>query len=417
MTTNTNTTKINSTEGIAIAHKDYDVRGGGERLAEELARVFDAPLHVGRRNTENEPNEMADRLEEIDFGPLPDRLAKWAIDRGGATRSAAYQLVWQQQDELTEYDTVITSGNEPLWWVPEDDQTVIAYTHSTPRWQYDLFHDVDDGLLSVGYNYASRVLYQHNVTRPDLFVANSDLVARRIRQYWNIPEDQIRVVYPPVHTHKYSPETAGTEDWYFHLGRLTRHKRIDEVIRAFNQLGPDYPLKIAGKGPDRERLEAMADDHIEFLGYVSEDRKHELMSAAKAHIYPALNEDFGMVPVESMAAGTPVIGVAEGFTQFQLMDGKNGLTFPREGGHLRERVRQFERDGVAWSEQRIKEFAERFSVQQFHEGMEAAVEEAQERARVQPDWMLETEEDAVAESGVTGGPTTVRSDGGTIHDH
>jgi len=398
------------TRDIAIAHKDYDVRGGGERLAEELARTFDVPMYVGRRNSENEPNDMVDRLTEIDYNPLPDRVAEYAIDRGGATRSAAYQLVWQQQDALTKYDTVITSGNEPLWWVPEDDQTVIAYTHSTPRWQYDLFHDVHDGLLSVGYNYLSRVLYQHNVTRPDLFVANSDLVARRIKQYWNIPDDQIRVVYPPVKTHEYSPGDADTQDFYLHLGRLAKHKRIDDVIKAFNQLGPDYPLKIAGKGPDRERLEAMADSHIEFLGYVSEQEKHELMSAAKAHVYPALNEDFGMVPVESMAAGTPVLGVDEGFTQFQLMDGKNGYTFTRDGDRdagLRAAVQQFEERGVAWSEQRIAEFADRFSVQQFRTGMQAAVEDAQQRSQVTPDWLddsdptvdARTDRPAVADGG------------------
>ena len=127
----------------AIAHKDYAVRGGGERLAEELAETFDAPLVVGRRNADNEPDDLGPMLEEIDYSPIPERIAKWMIDRGGVTRSMAYQLVWQQQDELTEYDTVITSGNEPMWYVPEDDQTVVAYTHSTPRWQYDLFHDVD----------------------------------------------------------------------------------------------------------------------------------------------------------------------------------------------------------------------------------------------------------------------------------
>ncbi len=376
-------------DSIAIAHKDYDVRGGGERLAEELARTFDAPLAVGRRDADNEPDDLDSRLAEIDYGPLPERLAKWMIDRGGVTRSMAYQLVWQQQDALTEYETVVTSGNEPLWYVPEDDQTLVAYTHSTPRWQYDLFHDVDGsgllGTLGVGYNYISRVLYQHNVTRPDLFVANSDLVARRIRQYWNVPEDQIRVVYPPVRTHEYDPDDAYTEHFYFHLGRLAEHKRVDTLIETFNRLDSSHKLKIAGKGPDRDRLEKMAGDNIEFLGYVSESEKQRLMAAAKAHVYPALNEDFGMVPVESMAAGTPVIGVNEGFTQFQILDGKNGYTFDRDGG-LWEAVRRFEREGVLWDADRITEFADRFSVDQFRTGMREAVAEARERSEVTTPW-------------------------------
>lgn len=375
---------------IAIAHKDYDVRGGGERLAEELSRTFSAPMYVGRTGA-NEPDDDALDIIEIDHSPLPDRFAKWAIDRGGATRSAAYQLAWQQLDDLSKFETVITSGNEPLWWVPQDDQTVIAYTHSPPRWQYDLFHDIDAtgimGPLAIGYNYISRVLYQHNITRPDLWVANSDLVARRINQYWNIPKEQIRVVYPPVPVSQYSPHAAPTEDFYFHLGRLAEHKRIDELIHVFNELGAEHPLKIAGKGPYRDRLERMADDHIEFLGYVSEERKRELMAAAKAHVYPALNEDFGMVPIESMAAGTPVIGVNEGFTQYQIMDGRNGYTFDRDSDGLREAVYRFECEGVEWADGRIADFADRFGVTQFRDGMRAAVAEAKKRSRVAPSWM------------------------------
>jgi len=377
---------------IAIAHKDYDVRGGGERLAEELSRTFDAPLFVGRRNITNEPDDLEPLLAEIDYAPLPDRVAKWMIDRGGPTRSLAYQLAWQTQPALAEYDTIVTSGNEPLWYQSRDEQTVVAYTHSTPRFQYDLFQGREYGLLGTGYSMAVRTLYETNVTEPDLFVANSDLVARRIMKYWNVPAEQVRVVYPPVQTHEYSPDDAHTEDFYLHLGRLADHKRVDEMIRTFNRLGSDYRLKIAGKGPERKRLEKLADDHIEFCGYVSEARKHELMAGAKAHVYPALNEDFGMVPVESMAAGTPVIGVDEGFTQYQIMDGENGYTFDRETGGLWDAIRAFERDGVAWDAPRIEEFAERFSVSSFREGMREAVAEAQARAQVTTPWDRERDE-------------------------
>lgn len=371
---------------IAIAHKDFAVRGGGERLVEELSRTFDAPIYVGRRNAEYEGDDRNEVIEEIDHGPLPDWLATRMIDRGGATRALAYQLAWQQQPALAEADTVITSGNEPLWYQSMDDQTVVAYTHSTPRFQYDLFQDHEYGLLGTAYAMAVRTIYETNVTEPDLYVANSDLVARRIQKYWNIPEDQIRVVYPPVQTHKYSPDAAPTGDFYLYVGRLAEHKRVDDLIREFNFLGDDYTLKIAGRGPDKQRLERLADDHIGFCGYVSETRKQELMAAAKAHVYPALNEDFGMVPVESMAAGTPVIGIDEGFTQFQLLEGKNGYTFERETRSLYHAIRRFETEGVDWDEDRIAQFADRFSVQQFREGMREAVAEAEAQSEVTPPW-------------------------------
>jgi len=374
----------NSTDRIAIAHKDYDVRGGGEVLARHLSETFDAPMFVGRRNLENEPDEEPPDIREIDYGPLPDWLAKRCIDAYGPLRSLAYQLVWQQQHELTEFDTVITSGNEPLWFVPEDHQTVLAYTHSTPRWQYDLFHD-NDGVLSVGYNYVARVLYNHNVQRPDLFVANSDLVARRINQYWNIPWEQIEVVYPPVNTRDYTPEDAETGDEYLYLGRLAGHKRVDEVVAAFNDLGDDYQLVVAGRGPEGDALREQAGDNVEFLGFVDEQQKRELYARAKALVYPPQNEDFGMVPVEAMAAGTPVIGVEEGFTRYQVQDRKNGQLWQRD--ELVDALREFERGGVAWTEQEIAEFArENFSVERFRRGMRNAVKQAQERAAVEPEF-------------------------------
>ncbi len=374
---------MNSKE-IAVAHKDYDVRGGGEVLARHLTETFDAPMFVGRRNLENEPDDEPPDIREIDYGPLPDWLAKRCIDAYGPLRSLAYQLVWQQQQELTEFDTVITSGNEPLWFVPEDHQTVLAYTHSTPRWQYDLFHD-NDGVLSVGYNYVARVLYNHNVQRPDLFVANSDLVARRINQYWNIPWEQIEVVYPPVNTRDYTPEDAETGDEYLYLGRLAGHKRVDEVVAAFNDLGDDYQLVVAGRGPEGDALREQAGDNVEFLGFVDEQQKRELYARAKALVYPPQNEDFGMVPVEAMAAGTPVIGVEEGFTRYQVQDRKNGQLWQRD--ELVDALREFERGGVAWTEQEIAEFArENFSVERFRRGMRNAVKQAQERAAVEPEF-------------------------------
>lgn len=362
---------------VAIAHKDYNTSGGGEVVAEELAQTFDAPMWVGRENRSHQPN-----ADDIDIREIP--LTRWqraAIDRRGVGRALAYMLAWQDAP-LEDYDTVVTSGNEPLWYVPEDDQTVVAYTHSTPRYAYDLFQENVDGLLDKGYNTALRTIYQHNVTRPDLFVANSDLVARRIRRYWNIPDEQIRVVYPPVPTHSYSPDDAPTRDFYLYLGRLVEAKRVDSVVRVFNELG--LPLTIAGKGSDRERLEAMANENIEFAGFVSESEKRRLMSAAKAFVMPALNEDFGMTPIESMAAGTPVIGVDDGFTRFQILGCENGLTYER--GSLRPTVQQFERQGVAWDDTQIAHFADRFGREQFRREMRAAVADAEKRSRVSVPW-------------------------------
>lgn len=371
---------------LAIAHKDYDVRGGGERLAEELADTFDAPLIVGRRDPENVPER--DDLEVVELEK--SKLSAWAIDRGGPWRAFAYQNVWMRPDELVDYDTVVLSGNEPLWYVPRDEQTIVAYTHSTPRFQYDLFHE-GEGHINRLYNYVTRVLYEHNTRRPDLYVANSDLVARRIRRYWNIPADQIRVVYPPVDVHNYDPDLADTSDRavYVYVGRLCGHKRVDEVVEAFADM-PDRELLIAGKGPARDELERKAADNVEFLGYVSEERKRELLAGAYGFIFPGANEDFGIAPIEAMAAGTPVIGVDEGFTKYQVLEGKNGVLYDR--GALGPALDRYEREGVSWDADRIHQFAQRFGVDRFREGMREAVAEAEARSTVIPPWEAELED-------------------------
>lgn len=370
-------------DNIAIAHKDYDVRGGGEVLAEELSRTFDAPLIVGHRDEDCEPDGSALEIWEIE----PQSRWHSLMERGGALRGLAHMFHWRDHGTtaLASYDTVITSGNEPLWMMPRDDQTVIAYTHSPPRWMYDLNHEVE-GFIGRTYNQAQRRLYEGTVKRPDLWVANSDIVARRIRRYWDIPEEDVRVVYPPVETSTYAPDDAETEDWYLYLGRLAGHKCVDEVVHAFNQLGDDYQLKIAGRGPEEDTLRQQANDNIEFLGFVDEQAKRELNASAKALVYPPQNEDFGMVPIEAMAAGTPVIGVKEGFTKHQVLPQENGLLWPRQGGHLREAIRRFDREGVQWSESEIAEFASsNFSVAAFRDGMQQAVETAEERTRVEPE--------------------------------
>lgn len=371
---------------IAIAHKDYDVRGGGEVLAEELARVFDAPLYVGHGKDENHPEQPDIDIREI----APEsRLHRLMARTGTAARGVAHMIHWRDNapSYLDEYDTIVMSGNEPLWTLTEDWQTVVAYTHSTPRWMYDLYHDVN-GFIGRTYNQFQRRLYEGAVKRPDLWVANSDLVARRINKYWNIPMERIVIVYPPVPTDEYDPDEEETGDYYLYLGRLDEHKKVGEVVRAFNERGDR--LVIAGKGPMKAELERAANENVEFAGFVSEAEKRRLYSGAKALIYPAQNEDFGMVPIEAMAAGTPVIGVDEGFTRYQIQPGENGYLYDRSAAGLADAINSFEREGVELSEEELAEWASRwFSPERFAEEMRAAVTRAEEDTAVTPPWATE----------------------------
>jgi glycosyltransferase involved in cell wall biosynthesis len=161
---------------------------------------------------------------------------------------------------------------------------------------------------------------------------------------------------------------------------------VDDIVRAFEKLRAE--LVVAGDGPERKNLERISGENVEFAGYVSEVEKKELLAGAKAFIFNGQNEDFGISPVEALAAGTPLIGVEEGMTQYQVIEGKSGYTFPRDasGRSIREAVERFEAEGVVWDDAAIKEFAGRFSVGTFQKRMYAALEQAAENADVTPDW-------------------------------
>lgn len=367
---------------IAIAHKDYDVRGGGEVLAEHLARALGCPMYVGHGDPANQPTHSEVDIREI----VPESRWHRLMDMGGAPRGIGHMMHWRDNAPpvLEEYDIVVTSGNEPLWAMTQDDQTVVAYTHSTPRWMYDLYHE-SEGFVGRTYQQLQRRLYEGTVKRPDVFVANSDVVARRISKYWNIPDGQIRVVYPPTPTHEYDPEDAETGDAYLYLGRLGAAKRVDDLLEAWQRI--DAPLIVAGDGPERDRLEAMAPDNVSFTGFVSESRKRELYARAKALLYPPMNEDFGMVPIEAMAAGTPVIGVREGFTKHQLLHRENGLLFDRGVSNVRDAVQEFEANGVRWSERELSNWADHwFAEDRFVTEMQEIVSEVAADTRVEPPW-------------------------------
>lgn len=369
---------------IALAHWGEHANGGGDRLAWELSRVFeDAPFFVGWRDPTVEP-------DDVDAEQLIDgRFLRRALERGGLARQFAHLLGWQVAEPLREYDVLVTSGNEPLFYVPPDNQTWVAYIHHTNRRQSDQIDEVGStrfASLKLLLYYAIRVAYDHNTHKPDLFVVNSEVVKRRVVRYWGVDGERIRVVYPPVETAAYSPDDAETGDYYLTLSRLDWHKDIDGIIEAFN--GLDQRLIVAGDGPERESLEGMAGENVEFAGFVSEERKRELLAGAKAFVFNGRDEDFGIAPVEALAAGTPLLGIDEGMTRYQVVPGKNGHRHSREsdGRSIAESITRFESEGVEWSPGEIASFADRFSVSTFHERMKDTVTEAVERSQTVPDW-------------------------------
>ncbi len=156
--------------------------------------------------------------------------------------------------------------------------------------------------------------------RVDEFWAISDFIKERIKKYYL---REANVIYPPVNVNKFyiSPNV---ENYFFMAGRLVSYKRFDLAVRAFNELG--WPLKIAGVGPETNRLKKISRRNIEFLGLVSDKRLADLYAHAKGFVFPQ-EEDFGITPLESMASGRPVIAYGSGGALETVIDGKTGFFF------------------------------------------------------------------------------------------
>ncbi len=377
-------------DSIATAHWAERINGGGERVGWALSRCFDAPLFVGERDKTIEPDDVT--VHDLFEG----HAAKKLIDRDGMLQMLGHHAGWGTAHKLREYDVLVSSGNECLAYVPAEDQPWIHYVHHTSRYATDRLTEIEAKhsehlcpsiVRKVEYlqRWIERQIYGNYARKPDVLVANSELVARRISKYWGTPKANIRVVYPPVPTHEFSPADRETGDYYVTLSRLDWHKNIDEIVRAFNDTG--YRLIVAGSGDERDTLKGLADENVEFAGYVSESEKRELLAGAKAFVFAAQAEDFGIAPVEAMAAGTPVIGVKEGFTQYQVQDGENGVLFERSVEHLADAVRRFDAHGVAWSDAEIAAFADEwFSPERFETEMRAVVRESIQKIRIIPPW-------------------------------
>jgi glycosyltransferase involved in cell wall biosynthesis len=207
--------------------------------------------------------------------------------------------------------------------------------------------------------------------RPDRFLANSQYVAGRIGRYYN---RRSTVVYPPVDTDFYRP--AGSPPppapGFLVVSALVPYKRVDVAIEACRKVG--VPLTVAGHGPELERLQQLGGDSVQFLGWKSDEEIRALYQRATAVLLPGV-EDFGMVPVEAQACGTPVVALNEGGAAESVIDGITGvLVNGRSPDALADGLRRAL--NTTFEPAALRNNAVRFSRQRFLIEFRAAVDEA-----------------------------------------
>ncbi len=203
----------------------------------------------------------------------------------------------------------------------------ILYCHALPRGAYDLYDyrlskmSGINALLFKVYCALIRLSYRRAVGKMDLVIANSENVKRRIKKYLGL--DAV-VINPPIDVNRF--QWISQDDYYLSMARLEPEKRVDVIVQAFMKM-PEKRLVVASGGSQLEALREMALGHsnITFLGWTSDEELMHAVGNCLATIYIPMDEDFGMSPLESMSAGKPVVGVAEGGMLETVIDGKNGF--------------------------------------------------------------------------------------------
>ncbi len=320
---------------IAIVHDYLKEYGGAERVVETLLEIWpDADIYTSIY------------LPEF-LGPHRSRFEKYKIHTSflqnipfNGKLISAFRLLgpWLFKTfDLSKYDVVIVSQAGTFVspnLIKKNTNTVhITYCHTPPRWLYgfktagnweegwrkifkDIFGKIPMTILkSIDFKAAQF---------PDFFIANSQEVGQRIAKFYR---RQASVIYPPVEIPNSKYKVQNSRSYYLTGGRLARAKRIDLVIKTFTKL--KLPLKVFGKefGGYGKELEKLAGPTIEFLGEVNDEEKIKLMANARAFIFPSEQEDFGIIPVEAMASGTPVIAYRSGGVKETVLENKTGIFF------------------------------------------------------------------------------------------
>ena len=276
-----------------------------------------------------------------------------------------------EQFDLRGYDVVISSSHAVAKGVlTKADQLHICYCHSPIRYVWDMYNEyLEESHLDKGFkSWLVRYLLHRirkwdaiTANRVDYFISNSDYVGQRIRKTYR---REATTIHPNIDIERFSL-CEEKQDYYLASSRLVAYKKIDLIIEAFNRM-PDKQLVVIGGGPNLKAYQALAKDNITVMGYQPFEILKERMQHAKAFIFAA-DEDFGMIPIEAQACGTPVIAYGHGGSLETVSGGSTGLFFKEQTAEaIIDAVKRFEGMGVQpFSAKACRQWAEGFSEERF----------------------------------------------------
>jgi glycosyltransferase involved in cell wall biosynthesis len=362
---------------VAMVYDRVNKIGGAERVLLALHEIWpQAPLYTAVYDTKrttwaNVFRIYSSFIQHIPFAKNHHELFPWLTP-----------LAFEQFS-FDEYDVIISVTSAEAKNIITKPQTLhICYSLTPTRYLWSGIKEYQDNpnigipnwISSLGLRMWRKTLQRWDTiaaARPDYYLAISDLVSRRIQQYYK--RNVEKVIYPPVDINKFFKNSLSKKsgDYFLVVSRLVPYKHIDIVIDACNVLG--VPLVIVGEGTEKNRLQSLAKKNISFKQHVSDQELVGLYDGCKAYI-SAAEEDFGIAAVEAQAAGKPVISYKKSGIAEIIIDGKTGILFTEQTSKsLIQALKTFE--GGWYDSVLCKTNAERFSKEHFMHTMKDTVEQ------------------------------------------
>lgn len=344
----------------AIVYDRVNKWGGAERVLLALHTMFpDAPLYTSVYDKKTAPwakvfpKVYTSFLQKIPF----------------AVRNHEYFAPLMplafESFKFDAYDLVISVTSEAAKGIITKPETLhVCYCLTPTRYLWSHRHDYLQGwTLKTAKPFINHLEKWDKLAahRPDVLVAISSEVKKRIKKYY---KRSSIMVFPPV-TPLQGSSLRGRKDYYLVVSRLVKYKKVDVVIKAFNQL--NHKLVIVGAGRDEERLKSLAGENIKFAGFVTEKKLVDYYMRAKAVIFPQ-EEDFGIVAGEALSLGIPVIAYKQGGARDIVEDGKNGIFFNKQNeASLVDALTRFDR--LKFTKSDIVKTSRKFSTRNFQQGL------------------------------------------------
>jgi len=354
-------TRASSSRGrCAVVHDFFVPERGGERVAVELAQLLPSATVY---TSFFEPRQFGDRID-------PSRVRTWPLQRllGPTPRFRSLLPLypaWFSALDLRDYDLVVGSSVAFTNAVrTRADALHVSYVHTPMRYAWDLETYLAGSSHSTASRLAARTVRpmlqrwdRWAARNPDVLVANSATVRERIQRLWRRDAE---VIYPPVDVAGI-PLSLRDDGFLLVAAHLLAYRRIDLAVAAATALGRD--LVVVGDGPESARLRATAGPTVRFLGRVDRPTLVDLFTRCHAYLVPGV-EDFGIAPVEAMAAGKPVIAFRFGGATETVVEGRTGIFFERqEVAALAEAIERL--DGLVFTPTAMRARAQEFDTSVF----------------------------------------------------